>query len=298
MWSSAAIFDRPPLAQTFTVNATGGVFSVVVNHFKSKGSCPATGDVDLGQGCWNLKRVAQAAELLNFINNTLVPVDPDVVALGDYNAYGSEDPINTLTAGGLVNEMLRVPAVDRYTYVFDGSAGYLDHMLVTSSLDQGVSGISIWHINADEASLLDYNTEFKAPIGSYPPDPYDGAVPYRASDHDPVLLGLNVVNQLPTAAAGGPYTTLIGHPVQVSAAGSDPEGTALTFAWDLDNNGVFETPGQTVMFANVNTSGLYTIKVKVTDAYGFFRVAETTVRVLLNTYHVPVIYGRAVAPGN
>ncbi len=150
VWSDAAIFDRPPLAQTFTVNGNDAIFSVVVNHFKSKGSCPSSGDVDLGQGCWNERRVAQAAELLNFINTTLLPVDPDVVAVGDYNSYGSEDPIITLTDGGLVNEMLNVPAEDRYTYVFDGAAGYLDHMLVTSSVDNSISGISVWHINADE----------------------------------------------------------------------------------------------------------------------------------------------------
>ena len=64
-----------------------------------------------------------------------------MVAVGDYNSYGSEDPIITLTDGGLVNEMLNVPAEDRYTYVFDGAAGYLDHMLVTSSVDKSISGI-------------------------------------------------------------------------------------------------------------------------------------------------------------
>lgn len=287
-WSNAAIFDRAPLAQTFRVNATGGVFSVVVNHFKSKGSCPTTGDVDQGQGCWNLRRVAQATELLSFINTSLVPVDPDVIVLGDLNAYGNEDPIQTLTAGGLVNEMLQVPPADRYTYVFDGSSGYLDQMLVTGSLHSAVTGVSIWHINADESALIDYNTEFKAPLPNYPPDPYDGTVANRSSDHDPVLLGLNVTKQPPTAGAGGPYTTPRGIPVQVSATATDPDSPSFTFAWDLNNDGVFETPGQTVMFTTVDIPGLYTIKVQVTDAYGNPRVAETTVRVW-NMLYMPLM---------
>ena len=39
----AELFDRPPLAQTFQHNATGAKFTVIVNHFKSKGSCPTSG---------------------------------------------------------------------------------------------------------------------------------------------------------------------------------------------------------------------------------------------------------------
>lgn len=45
-----------------------------------------------------------------------------------------------------------------------------------------ITGVDIWHINADEALFLDYNTEFNPP-GFYVPDLY------RSSDHDPVLIG-------------------------------------------------------------------------------------------------------------
>ena len=37
------LFDRPLLAKAFREAATGQTFAVVVNHFKSKGSCPASG---------------------------------------------------------------------------------------------------------------------------------------------------------------------------------------------------------------------------------------------------------------
>ena len=95
------LFDRPPLAQTFTALSTGEQFTVIVNHFKSKGSCPGSPvdvDYDYGQGCWNAKRTAQATGLLAFIADLEV-IDPDVLVIGDLNAYGAEDPINTLVDG-------------------------------------------------------------------------------------------------------------------------------------------------------------------------------------------------------
>jgi uncharacterized protein len=116
---------------------------------------------------------------------TLAAGDPDILVLGDLNAYGAEDPIVSLTGGGLQNLLLRVPAAERYSYVFDGEAGYLDQALATASLARQVAGVTIWHINADEPSVLDYNTEFKAQ-DLYAP------TPYRSSDHDPAVVGLRL----------------------------------------------------------------------------------------------------------
>ncbi|GAA2073231.1 hypothetical protein [Actinomadura alba] len=70
-------------------------------------------------------------------------------------------------------------------YVFDGQSGELDHVLAARNLSKFVSGASIWHINSDEPLILDYNTEFNPP-GLYAPDAY------RASDHDPVVIGLRL----------------------------------------------------------------------------------------------------------
>ncbi len=148
-----SLYDRAPLAQTFQLNSNGEKVTVIVNHFKSKSCGTASGaDADLGQGCWNAKRVRQAQELLPFITQmTNSAGDPDVLVIGDLNAYGAEDPINTLVAGGLRNEIARFVA-DPYSFVFDGQSGYLDHALATGSLNGQVSGVTEWHINADEPS--------------------------------------------------------------------------------------------------------------------------------------------------
>lgn len=196
------VHNRPPLAQTFAA-PNGERFSVVVNHFKSKGSCPtnaADPDADQGdgQGCFNPLRVAQAQALSRFIGQ-LQLIDPDVVVVGDLNAYGKEDPILELANAGLVDQIDRFHD-EAYSYVFDGESGYLDHGLTTASLSPFVTGAAHWHINADEPSIIDYNTEFKvgdpACGASCSPDYYAATV-YRSSDHDAVLLGLSLVKSLP-----------------------------------------------------------------------------------------------------
>ncbi|MET9344038.1 nuclease, partial [Nonomuraea sp. NPDC003804] len=111
---------------------------------------------------------------------------PNPLVLGDLNAYGEEDPIDTLEAGGLTSVTKRfVPAPFRYSYLFNGLAGELDHALVGKQLLKRVTGATIWHVNSDEPRILDYNTEFNPP-GLYQPDAF------RSSDHDPLVIGLSL----------------------------------------------------------------------------------------------------------
>ncbi|MHB8193385.1 MAG: ExeM/NucH family extracellular endonuclease [Bellilinea sp.] len=184
------VYSRVPLAQTFSANTDGEVFSVVVNHFKSKGSCPdGVSDLnrDYGQGCWNALREQQAQRLLTFVEDVqTASADPDVLVIGDLNAYGAEEPVAVLTSGGLTDLVAAyVPAADRYSYIFDGQSGYLDHALATESLAGQVTDAAFWHINADEPSLIDYNSEYKS-VDLYA-DHF-----FRSSDHDPLLVGLNI----------------------------------------------------------------------------------------------------------
>lgn len=274
--------SRPSLAQAFEQNATGAHFIVDINHLKSKGSACDLPDQGDGQGNCNQVRVNAATELMNWLATDPTGTgDPDILLIGDYNSYAMEDPITVIKNAGFTNLIAAFLGPDAYSYVFDGQWGYLDHALGSASIVSQVSGVADYHINADEPSVLDYNTDFKTPnlIASlYAPDQF------RVSDHDPVRVGLNLINYPPTVDAGGPYTVNEGGSVLVSATGSDPEGGPVTYAWDLDNNGSFETPGQSVTYhAAPNTApATVTIKVQATDAFGNASIDEATVHVIFN----------------
>src|SRR5262249_34675963 len=64
-----------------------------------------------------------------------------------------------------------------------------------------------------------------------------------------VVVRWTQTNRPPSVSAGGPYNVDEGGSVPLTALGMDLDGDALAFAWDLDNDGTFETPGQTVTFS-------------------------------------------------
>jgi Bacterial Ig-like domain/PKD domain len=86
-------------------------------------------------------------------------------------------------------------------------------------------------------------------------------------------------NQPPTVSANGPYTVDEGATAHLSATGSDPEEGVLTYAWDLDDNGTFETAGQNVDLAAADGPASRTVSVQVTDGGGMTAVDTTTVSI-------------------
>ena len=95
-----------------------------------------------------------------------------------------------------------------------------------------------------------------------------------------MIVGLTLVNAPPSADAGGPYTVAEAGSVELNATGVDPEGTPVTFDWDLDGNGTFETPGQNVTFTPVAPApATLPVTVRVTDAAGTFATDQATVSV-------------------
>ena len=192
--------SRPVLAQSFA-DSSGSVFTVAVNHLKSKGSrCNDVGDPDLGDGAGNCNatRTAAAEALVDWLaTDPTGSGDADTLIIGDLNSYDKEDPIDAIIAGsddaaGTADDYTDLIQLfqgeDAYSYVFDGQIGYLDHALASADLVDQVTGVTVWHINADEADLIDYDTSFKQPPQQaiYAPDPY------RSSDHDPVVIGLQL----------------------------------------------------------------------------------------------------------
>ena len=185
--------NRPPLAQTFVDRSNGAKLTVVANHFKSKSPSSAHGpdrDQNDGQGCWNRNRTQAATALLDWIStNPTKTDDPDVLLLGDLNCYTHEDPITTLTAGGYSDLLSHFSRSPQYTYVYKAEAGALDHALASASLFSQVKGAAVWHIDSDEPPVLGYSSLYKAKDqveSLYRNDPY------RASDHDPIIIGLDL----------------------------------------------------------------------------------------------------------
>lgn len=81
------------------------------------------------------------------------------------------------------------PLVSDHTYAFDGFWGALDHALASSTLAEQVTKAAVWHINADEPAALDYNTDYVSPVQA---EALYAETPYRSSDHDMVLVGLDL----------------------------------------------------------------------------------------------------------
>ncbi|HGY9595477.1 TPA: ExeM/NucH family extracellular endonuclease [Vibrio campbellii] len=214
-------YQRHSLLQTFTVKETGKDLSVVVNHFKSKGSecieewiagVEDSEPADLQGNCNNF-RVSAA----NVVGDALKGIEGDVLVMGDLNAYGMEDPLLTLTdyskekygrdiytaayttigGGELQVEKTKIEkgygyhnlntvlhGADTFSYTYSGELGNLDHALASNSLAQKVVAIEDWHINSLESNLFEYSSKYTGDMPKYKDA-------FSASDHDPVIIAID-----------------------------------------------------------------------------------------------------------
>ncbi|WP_243075893.1 ExeM/NucH family extracellular endonuclease [Microbacterium sp. SS28] len=281
--------NRPALAQTFGGRAGGEPFTVVVNHLKSKSSaCTAAGDPDTGDGSGNCNqtRTAAAEALADWLagDPTGQGTGDRTLIIGDLNSYDKEDPIDVLTGAGYTDLLLQFQGEGAYSYVFDGQLGYLDHALAGPGLVGDVAGASTWSINADEAQVLDYNTEFKpAPqvAGLYAPDAY------RSSDHDPVLVGIELDTTPPTLTVQPsqkwivlPTGTL--RPITIAVQAADDSGDAPTVELiEVKAAGAKKAEVVTVTDTSFRVravnKAVYTFTYRATDAAGNSTTASTKV---------------------
>ena len=169
--------------QGFIEKATGEKFILSVNHFKAKSGSGSGANKDQGdgQGSFNAARVQEANSIISrYASYTTTFGDEDFLIVGDLNAYGKEDPITTLTDWGMIDLHRTFHADSSYSYVYQGTLGYLDHALCNSSLYPQVTGMTPYHINAPEKDAYTYNGSLN-----------DGTM-FRCSDHDPILVGLRL----------------------------------------------------------------------------------------------------------
>ncbi len=221
--------NRPSLAQTFKEIGTDETFTMVVNHLISKGaSCDGSPyddpDQSDGQGKCNGVRTKAAQALAAWIETDPTGSgDADFLIIGDMNAYAKEDPITSLIDASYTDLVAAFDGADAYSYVYEGQWGYLDHALSNEYLTPQMAGASVWHINADEPKVLDYNTEDKI-SGLYNADPY------RASDHDPIVVGLNL-GAAPTVRSITPANDAVNVPLNTDIIIRFSEPVSVTGDW-------------------------------------------------------------------
>jgi hypothetical protein len=159
----AFIDSRKPLAGEFLFH--DHKLFVIANHFKSKrGDPPLFGQFQPPVPAPESQRLLQARAVHDFVRRILeIDADANVVVLGDLNDFEFSPALATLQAGVLTNLIERMPAAQRYTYIFDGNAEALDHILISRHLLPD-SEVDIVHVNAEFAD--------------------------QASDHDPTVARL------------------------------------------------------------------------------------------------------------
>jgi hypothetical protein len=292
--------NRAALAQAFEENANGQAFIVSINHLKSKGCADSSGlnaDQGDGQGCWNPVRVNAALELVSWLMSDPTGTgDTDILLIGDYNSYAMEDPITVFEETGFTHLIKSFLGPDAYSYVFDGQWGSLDHALVSPSMTSQVTGVADYHINADEPSVLDYNTNFKSAgqISSlYAPDEF------RVSDHDPVIVGvcmpptLNVTvtpgvlwspnNKYVTVQASFDATSDVVSIDLLSITSNEPDDTIGNENFTNDiviiDNTTFNLRAERM---GTGTGRIYTVTYTATNGCGATTTATATVTVPLN----------------
>ena len=142
-----------------------------------------------------------------------------------------------LIAAGYTDLLDDFQGADAYSYLFDGQLGYLDYALANSALLAQVSGTTAWHINADEIPLFDYNDDIRDPgeasferesgvLELFAPDAL------RSSDHDPVLVGLDLDSIPDNPTCNGLAATIIGTPGDDVIMGTNQSDVIVSFGGD------------------------------------------------------------------
>jgi predicted extracellular nuclease len=164
---SAWASSRKPLVGEFAFQ--GKKLLVVGCHFRSKiGDDPLFGATQPPRTPSAEQRQAQARLVAHFVDRWLA-ADPEaaVVVAGDLNDFDFSMTLDLLRGAALTDLAAELSPDDRYSYVYQGNAQLVDHVLVSPTLVDGAAA-DIVHVFAD------------APAQA------------RASDHDPLLVRLDL----------------------------------------------------------------------------------------------------------
>ena len=112
----------------------------------------------------------QQVRLINGMVHELLThqADANVIVLGDLNDFNYSESLQVLCGEQLTNLTGSLPAQDRYSYIYQGNAELLDHVLVSSALLGKAADVDIVHMNCEFPTAT------------------------QVSDHDPVVVRLHV----------------------------------------------------------------------------------------------------------
>ncbi len=269
---------RKPLAGEFVYD--GRPLFVIANHWKSKGGDdPLFGRFQPPTLVTEAQRTAEAQVVNDFVDSILA-VDPNaaIVVLGDLNDFDLSTPLAMVEGGVLTSLVETLPQAQRYSFVFDGNAQTLDHILVSGGLVGDVSLFDIAHVNAEFA--------------------------VQASDHDPLVAQICADASAPSLSVSLSPNVLFppNHKyVEVTASVNvsdsvdpDPSLTLVSVTSNEPDNAPGDADGNTVNDVVVDsdtsfrlraersetgTGRVYTVTYRATDACGNVTVRSATITV-------------------
>lgn len=168
---TSGVYRYREAIQCFEHIATGERFNVSINHFKAK---TGTDNTD-GTRQTNMQRLISKL-------SSAEAIDPDVLVMGDLNAYTMEASNLLLTEGEGYVDLLMKYDPNGYSYVYDKLVGYLDHAYCSPSMESQVTKAVSYHMNADTPTSYEYSK--------------GNTTMYRYADHEPILVGLHLGEEM------------------------------------------------------------------------------------------------------
>ena len=161
--------------------------------------------------------------------------------------------------------------------------GYLDYALAGTALNERVTGAAAWHINSDEPNLIDYDMAFKQPAQDalWAPDEW------RSSDHDPVIVGLDLDVIAPElSVTASPDTILppnaLWRTVEIDIDVTDNIDTDVTVELETTAEGhkaKIDVISNTEVRVLARKGAVYTLTYTATDDSGNSTTESVTIRV-------------------
>jgi hypothetical protein len=280
--------SRPVLAQTFTELATGESVTVANNHLKSKGSgCGRVTTTRARAAATSPARWPPRRWRTGSPRTRPVRTPSGNLIIGDLNSYAQEDPIVALLDAGYIDllDVFAPEGVMPYTYTFSATQGYLDYALADEELFPTVTGAAAWNINADEVPAIDYqlSTDGRFRTADVAERFYDDSA-FRSSDHDPVLVGLNLAGEdenWPPTVQDLSLTTDQDTPVSGQLVLDDPDDDPLAVTYGTPSSGTVtgDDAGAFTYTPAAGFVGTATFQVTVADGRGGTDTATVTITV-------------------